>query len=485
LHLIGEKDNAIRLLLIGNPELRPDGLERGLLRAGFEIVEESAESPARTGDIPSAVLVTLPDATSAASVLQRLRDDAPLGVPVLIMLASGDGATRTRLLEEGATDVLTPPMDVPEIIARIAARIRGSREVISAIRLSREASELFDVLQEVSAGLRSEDTLHTLVCRLGEVLGLAHSACLFWTPSQSDARLMAVHEDPKVRDVPVNPEHYPEAVEAVRSGVTVFVKDVARHPLFLAARERGQQSGLYGVRSAVGIPLLRHGRALGAIVLRSPLMATLGVESLRFAERLVRATTRVLETQERRAAIRRRQTGAADALDPLTACPGLDALDRRLKEEFERSRRYGLSFSLVLLDVDGLAGVNERFGNEAGDRILADLGAILQREIRGPDFVARYGGDEFALVLPVTSLEGARQSIMRVRERVHQHPFADLPTGQHLGISAGLITFPHPAAVHSEDLFALAESALIRAKSPAGNGIGVGDPVGIEIGGRN
>jgi len=474
LHLIGEKDNAIRVLLMGDPGLRPDGLERGLLGAGYEVVEESADSLTWSGAVPAAVLLTFRDETAAVSIMERLRDAAPIGIPILILLASGDGAARTRLLDQGATDVLTPPLDVQEIIARIAARIRSSREVTSAFRLSREASELFDVLQEVSSGLRSEDTLHTLVCRLGEVLGLAHSACLFWTPSQSDARLMAVHEDPRIRDVPISPEHYPEAVEAVRSGVTVFIKDVARHPLFLAARERGRESGLYGVRSAVGIPLMRHGRALGAIVLRSPLLTTLGAESLRFAERLVRATTRVLETQERRAAIRLRQTGVPDALDPLTACPGLDALDRRLKEEFERSRRYGLTFSLVLLDVDGLAAVNERFGNEAGDRVLADLGAILQREIRGPDFVARYGGDEFALVLPVTSLEGARQSIMRVRERVNQHPFADLPAGQQLGISAGLITFPHPAAVHAEDLFALAESALIGAKSAAGNGIGVG-----------
>jgi diguanylate cyclase (GGDEF)-like protein len=148
----------------------------------------------------------------------------------------------------------------------------------------------------------------------------------------------------------------------------------------------------------------------------------------------------VLESLERRAAISRRQT-TGDLTDPLTGCASLDALDRRLTEEFERARRYGLSFSVVLLDVEGLALVNERYGMEAGDRTLADLGAILQREIRGPDFVARYGGDEFALVLPETTLEGARRSIDRVRNRIATHAFMGLLADDRPILSAGVVTY--------------------------------------------
>jgi diguanylate cyclase (GGDEF)-like protein len=169
---------------------------------------------------------------------------------------------------------------------------------------------------------------------------------------------------------------------------------------------------------------LLHGRLLGAVV-SAPAPWRCCNRPGQFAERLVQGTCRVLESLERRAAITRRQT-SGDLTDPLTGCASLDALDRRLTEEFERARRYGLSFSVVLLDIEGLAQVNERYGMEAGDRTLADLGAILQREIRGPDFVARYGGDEFALVLPETSLEGARRSIDRVRNRIAQHAFMGL-----------------------------------------------------------
>src|SRR2546430_12908753 len=78
------------------------------------------------------------------------------------------------------------------------------------------------------------------------------------------------------------------------------------------------------------------------------------------------------------------------------------SLDRRLRDEFERARRYSLRFALVVLDVDRLRDINERLGQQAGDRVLADIGAMMQREIRAPDFVARFGGADVPLWHPGT-----------------------------------------------------------------------------------
>ncbi|HEX9892990.1 MAG TPA: diguanylate cyclase [Gemmatimonadales bacterium] len=462
-----------RLLLVGDVGVRPDGLERSLIRAGFEIGEISLGSPLTSR--PDVVLLTASGELDAVGALEVLRQTLPAGLPVVVALDAGDRASVVRVLDAGAGDVIPGPVHLPELTARLQARVAGCRETARAMALTDQASRLFDIFQDIAVAFRPEEIVHTLVQRVGDVLGLAHCACIFTTPGRDEGRMIALHENPKVRDVPVDLTRYPEVVEAVRSAGTVFVPDVATHPFFLKARTRAQQSGVtMDVRSAAAIPLGLQGRTIGAVVIRSRASELIQPEQLRFAERLVRGTSRVLESLERRAAINRRQV-SGDVTDPLTGCASLDALDRRLKEEFERARRYGLSFSMVLLDVDGLAAINTRYGMEAGDRTLADLGAILQREIRGPDFVARYGGDEFALVLPETSLDGARRSIDRVRNRVGQHPFMGLVADERPTLSAGVVTYPHPAAVHTEDLFALAESALLRAKAEGGERIGVAE----------
>jgi diguanylate cyclase (GGDEF)-like protein len=150
-----------------------------------------------------------------------------------------------------------------------------------------------------------------------------------------------------------------------------------------------------------------------------------------------------------------------------------EALDRRVQEEFERARRYSLSFSLVLLGMDELAGLSERLGSEAADRRRHEVGGVLRRELRLPDFVVPYGADEFAIVLPETDQNGARQSVTRIRERLAAVPFEGDPREESPRFSAGIVTYPHPAAVQTDDLFALVEAALVRGKAQSGERIGV------------
>ena len=103
-------------------------------------------------------------------------------------------------------------------------------------------------------------------------------------------------------------------------------------------------------------------------------------------------------------------------------------------------------------------------GQQAGDRVLADIGAMMQREIRAPDFVARYGGDEFALILPETDGEGGRRFVDRLRQVLNRHTFPDLGPGHVPAVSAGVVAFPHSEALRPEDLFTLAEAALDKGK---------------------
>jgi diguanylate cyclase (GGDEF)-like protein len=144
-----------------------------------------------------------------------------------------------------------------------------------------------------------------------------------------------------------------------------------------------------------------------------------------------------------------------------------------VQEEFERARRYSLSFSLILLGIDGLRDSDQQLGPEVGDRLRQEVGRTLRRELRVPDFVVPYGAEEFAIVLPETGQAGARQSLVRVRERLTTLPFEGDPRLEPTRFSAGIVTYPHPAAFQTDDLFAMAEAALMRGKAQAGERIGV------------
>lgn len=183
-------------------------------------------------------------------------------------------------------------------------------------------------------------------------------------------------------------------------------------------------------------------------------------------EQLANATGALVEREERRADLSRRQ-GLATGVDPLTRCGSLDALDRRLREELERARRYGSPVALALLDVQALRDLNARLGEVTGDRLLAELGSIIMQEVRSPDYVARYGSDEFAVLMPSTGQDGARAVLSRIAARIANHPFDELGIPERPRLVTGLVAFPQDGVSRAEDLLAAAEAALLLGKAGA------------------
>ena len=469
-----------RILLLGDAALRPEGLERALARGGYSLVEAEGDEihhpPAAPPDL---ILLTAARADQRLErVLHALEGDAWGSIPRVVILTEQDREGPGRALAMGADDALVSPVHLPELSARLAARLRRLPGNGSERSTAWRQQLMFDILEELSAALRSEAIVETLVRRVGLALELPRCSFLLASPTERYGRVVAVLEKPATRDLRVDLYRYPEIREALRTERTVFIPDFESHAFYDEVRSVWKDLGVNAdVRSVAVIPVSLHGKPAGAFLLRTrhedpPLTA----DQLSFAERLLASATRLLENEERRAGILRRQASAF-VTDMLTGCGNLDALDRRMQEEFQRARRYSLAFSMVLLDVDGLRRLNERFGNGVGDRVLAALGGLLLREVRASDFVCRYGGDEFALVLPETDLAGARASIGRVRERIGQHEFPDLEPPDRPTLSAGVVTFPHPAAGEPQDLLALMETALLRGKAQTDGRIGTAESV--------
>lgn len=150
---------------------------------------------------------------------------------------------------------------------------------------------------------------------------------------------------------------------------------------------------------------------------------------------------------------------ALDAVtDPLTGVHNRRFFDLRLAQEVERIRRYGGQMALVVLDLDDFKEYNDRHGHRRGDEMLTAVAQILARDVREPDVVCRYGGEEFALILPETSEEGAIRLVLRLRDRMREH------LGDQLTFSAGVALFPRDAK-GSHELLDAADRALYQAKA--------------------
>ncbi len=426
-----------RLHLAGDVSARPAGLERALTRAGFQ-VGEGAGHPAL--DPPDAVLITLPDAHDER--LAKMLEAGGVEPPRLVLFSAGGADAVAAALTLGADDALVAPVRFPELCARLQARIRD-RQAPRRTPYEAEVREtLRDLVAEARTMLQPEEIVVALVRRLTRAFSLAQCSFVVIVPGGTEGRILADVEPRSGEPERLRLADHPGIGEAIRT----------RQPVALSRAHEGNGDG--GAPATIALPVRRRDTVPAVLLMRPreshPALSTAQIE---MASSLAQVAAEALDGTEGV------ETGAAGGLD------------HRLREEFERARRYSLGFSLVLLDVQAAGGANGA-GNmpaDAGELLRREVGARLRRELRLPDFVVRYGGDEFAIVLPETGPDGAVRSVTRLQERLAELP---LEAGVRPLFSAGIVSYPHPAVTQADDLFALGEAALMRGKLQAGERIG-------------
>ena len=132
-----------------------------------------------------------------------------------------------------------------------------------------------------------------------------------------------------------------------------------------------------------------------------------------------------------------------------------------LELELRNHRRYGVGVALILLDVDDFKSVNDKWGHLEGDRLLCELAATMLKETRASDICCRFGGEEFAVILPFTDDEN---EAVKIAERVRQGARRLRSNGQTIAVSAGVALCDDSAAQTAHALFERADRALYRAK---------------------
>ena len=168
--------------------------------------------------------------------------------------------------------------------------------------------------------------------------------------------------------------------------------------------------------------------------------------------------------QERRLSEVERQA----SVDELTGLATYRVLRERLAHEIARSRRTGDTFAVVFVDLDKFKELNDTFGHAAGNQLLEGVGIELSRLIRATDVAARYGGDEFVLVLVHTDLVGARRVGEAIRQRVER--LGPALGYDDIGVTASVgVASYDPASSVSEDVLEAADRAVYQAKAAGGN----------------
>ncbi|HEY3119874.1 MAG TPA: sensor domain-containing diguanylate cyclase [Vicinamibacteria bacterium] len=250
-----------------------------------------------------------------------------------------------------------------------------------------------------------------------------------------------------------------------QTGKPTVVNDTSRDPRFARTFDTKTQ---FQTRSILCAPLISRGHIIGVVEIINKLHGDFTDGDLEMLLTLVEPCAIALEN-----AILFQKTEQLTITDDLTRLFNSRYLNLYLGREIKRCKRHGIPLSLIFLDLDGFKGVNDRFGHQAGSLTLTEVGGILTQAVRESDILARYGGDEFVVVLPETPPSGAMVIAERIRKAIESHTFLE-PQGLAARISAsfGLASYPDHALT-PEGLIQKADQAMYRVKERNKNGIEV------------
>lgn len=242
-----------------------------------------------------------------------------------------------------------------------------------------------------------------------------------------------------------------------QTGTSLLIPDVSQDPRFA---RRVADEVAYPVSSILCVPLRIRNRVLGVIeLINSSGERTFDEDDLPLLEAVADFAAIAIDN-----ARNYRRVSELVVTDDLTGLYNARHFHELLEYEIDRSRRYRSQVSLLFFDLDHFKSVNDRHGHLVGSRMISEVGRLVQRHIRSSDRAARYGGDEYVIILPNTGKEGSLAVANNLLNRLRSYPFLT-DNNEQIAITAsfGATTFPDDAVDRTE-LIRAADSAMYLAK---------------------
>jgi diguanylate cyclase (GGDEF)-like protein/putative nucleotidyltransferase with HDIG domain len=308
----------------------------------------------------------------------------------------------------------------------------GFRSIAEA---QREVFALHEIAQTIGSSLNLQDTVTLVSSKLRSIVPF--DTCIIYLVDDRSGKAIAAHASGE------NAEAFARRRITVGEGISGWVIANARSmcntppELDLVGLPEEVSSNIRGVLVS---PLIREDGAFGAITVYSKSRATYTTEHVRLLESVSQHASIALNN-----AMTFEKTKESALTDTLTDLPNARSFNLALEQRIAECQRLNREpLSVLSMDLDNFKQVNDTYGHAIGDRLLASVAAIVKKQFRQMDILARYAGDEFVAIMPMASGEVAEMVAERIRSAVEAHEFT-IRTGRttRIGISIGIACFPN------------------------------------------
>ena len=305
---------------------------------------------------------------------------------------------------------------------------------VEQIKLAnREVFSLYELAREFSTSVNLRDTVDMFSRKIGEFV--PYDTFSLYLLDESTRTAGAVHVEGD------NSEALMDRRIKIGQGATGFALKTREtvhnvNPDLDFAYSQSELAGHYLTMASV--PLVADDKLIGAATVYSSKLPRYGEENIRLLETISRIAANAIGKS-----LSHDEAKAHALTDPMTGLPNARSLQIHFDKEVARASRGDSSFQLLMLDLDGFKAVNDSFGHKTGDDLLTAIGNVIRGQLRDYDFLARYGGDEFVVLVPETSSADVVELCGRIEKSVGDYSLAvadDKSTS--VGVSVGSAGYP-------------------------------------------
>lgn len=396
--------------------------------------------------------VYAPDVSKDPRYLRRFEETmSEVAIPLLVR----DDVVGVLDFQSDQTDYFDlEKIDLLTLFSTQASMALENARLYTAERRRTKQLEAINAVAKKTTRVLDLDELLTIVCRLlMDLFEVDHVAVLL---AEGETLRVRAHEGTLTANLAMGSILSPGtglAARALTSGRSVIENDVNNVEGYIA--------GFVETQSEMCVPLIIFGEKLGVLALDSAKRNAFDHDDVQPLESVADICAAAIQNAHN--FDRMKQLAYVDGL---TGIHNRRYFEMRIVEELERAGRFQGRMSIIMVDIDHFKKMNDEFGHLLGDEMLRAVSSILKQQLRKMDMVCRYGGDEFAIVVPETTGESAVRVADKLRRHVETHFFPGVP--RPVTISCGVADYPTHGLTRDE-VVAAADSALYMAKQAGRN----------------